>query len=1370
MRTVFVFLVFVLILGAFASDACARILRVPNQHQTIQAAVDASQMQDTILVAQGEYQENVSIIGRNLVLASQFIFTDDEEDIRGTIINGGANGASTVAIRQFSEVVLTGFTLTNGQTDFGGGIYCRESNVVFSHLEVHNCVTERNGAGIYCTQRTNAEIHDVYVHDNDAGYVGSGFGCYGGSVIDMYNSLFIDNYSDHVGGGLHCHGAELNIRNITVANNVALHSGGAVYVTSEGQVNATDVVFWNNEPHEVYVMSGFDATRFSVWFSDIMNGRNGVVSIDPNLFEWGVGNIDADPEFVDAENGDYRLLEDSPCIDAGSPENPPDPDGTRSDLGKWYFHQEEGGSIVLNVPDDFDSIQEAVDESADGDLVFVQPGEYFENLDFGGKEITVASRYYTTHSEMLIDETVIDGGGEGSVVVFEDEGPGAMLIGFTLTNGDSENGGGVFMQNSRAALTDLKIENCTAGNIGGGVYVQSAANQGPVLKNLKVRNNASDEYGGGIGLMQRENQDEDITRLENVAVHGNSAGAGGGGMYVSSGASFDGVEIFDNESEDFGGGVFCIHAGVEMHRTLIAGNSGPGTGPALRLWGSDVRLNRATIAGNQGDNNPAVFVAQGSNIDLINSIMYSNAPSGFEFAGEPNAISAGYCDIMNGRNAMRARQEDDLAWGEGNIDVDPVFADRQNGDYRLMAGSPCIDAGDPDHQLDPDGTPVDMGAYFHEQEFNFARLFAVPDDYETIQEAIDVASDGDTILVSPGRYRENLQFLGQNIIVASLFLVTRNPEYITSTIIDGGGEDVVVKITRGEWERTELCGFTITNGSGREGGGIFIYNSWPSIAHCLIMGNHAEDGGGGIFCYGAGPDLNNCTIVDNGAESGAGGLHLKNLAGPDALNTIIWGNENDQVVFYPELEPNNLWAYYCDIQGGEQGVVNGWNGAVDFDDNCIDEEPGFTDFDEGDFSLTENSPCIDAGDPETRPDYDGSRADLGALAFDHGGEDVELNIPLRPGWSLISTPIPPPVNTLEWIFGGVLANENLVLVKDWEGHFYYPDENYNRIDFWDFRCGYWVKVRGPDEVNFAGRPVAVDTPIPVERGWSIVSYFPATPQEPQVAFLNIEDDVELAKDQLGRFYLPEYDFSNMGLLRWGRGYQIKVAGDVDLVWNEPDERFRDAREYAFELPAPVHFDQKDPTGRNMSLVILSEDASEGGNYGELAAFSKSGACLGVVALKGAPPYGLAVWGDDPATPEVDGAIEGEPVDLHYWDGGKESILEPAWIEGAGKYSTDSWAAAEIELSTVPAEFALYPPYPNPFNSSVRLKYAIPQSGRVSLNLYDINGRHITTLVHRTQTAGFHQLTLQTEKWSSGVYFLKLELKGETKMVKVVCVK
>ena len=164
-----------------------------------------------------------------------------------------------------------------------------------------------------------------------------------------------------------------------------------------------------------------------------------------------------------------------------------------------------------------------------------------------------------------------------------------------------------------------------------------------------------------------------------------------------------------------------------------------------------------------------------------------------------------------------------------------------------------------------------------------AATISVPTDYAAIQGAIDAAVDGDLVLVAPGTYVENIDFLGKLITV----LAEAGPG---ETIIDGGEAGSVVKFTGGEIEESEIEGFTIRNGDAIEGGGIYCEDSSPTIANCAITDNRASasHGGGGIYCKYSSPSITNCTISENRA-TGVGGICCYH-AEPAITNCTIAGN------------------------------------------------------------------------------------------------------------------------------------------------------------------------------------------------------------------------------------------------------------------------------------------------------------------------------------------------------------------------------------------------------------------------------------------------------------------------------------------------
>ncbi|MBC8478103.1 hypothetical protein H8D51_01015 [bacterium] len=166
-----------------------------------------------------------------------------------------------------------------------------------------------------------------------------------------------------------------------------------------------------------------------------------------------------------------------------------------------------------------------------------------------------------------------------------------------------------------------------------------------------------------------------------------------------------------------------------------------------------------------------------------------------------------------------------------------------------------------------------------------AGTYHVPADFQSIQMAIDgVSPEGDTVVVAPGSYVENIDYHGRNIFLTSLYYLEGDESYIEQTVIDGGQNGSVITFIEGEERSAVLNGFTITNGSGRlsggytTGGGIFIDESSPSLTNCLVTGNNCAGitGGGGIFIYRSSVHLSNLTIRENSAQSLAGGLRVTN--------------------------------------------------------------------------------------------------------------------------------------------------------------------------------------------------------------------------------------------------------------------------------------------------------------------------------------------------------------------------------------------------------------------------------------------------------------------------------------------------------------
>jgi len=237
----------------------------------------------------------------------------------------------------------------------------------------------------------------------------------------------------------------------------------------------------------------------------------------------------------------------------------------------------------------------------------------------------------------------------------------------------------------------------------------------------------------------------------------------------------------------------------------------------------------------------------------------------------------------------------------------------------------------------------------------FGATIIVPDNYSTIQEALDASNPIDTILVRPGIYNENLVFPSWDIVLISEMGAMK-------TIIDGMSSGRVVTFTNGTGVGSVLSGFTLTNGTSTYGGGLYLDDAILTLENNLIVGNTASLYGGGVRCEDfATLILVNNTIVNNQAEFG-GGFY----GGEDSISTIVnsifWNNsapQNQGHEIYVGL--GTVDVSYCDVEGGQAEVSDTSGGTLVWGSGNIDANPEFIAAAIGDFHIELDSPCRDAG-------------------------------------------------------------------------------------------------------------------------------------------------------------------------------------------------------------------------------------------------------------------------------------------------------------------------------------------------------------------------------------------------------------------------
>jgi len=293
------------------------------------------------------------------------------------------------------------------------------------------------------------------------------------------------------------------------------------------------------------------------------------------------------------------------------------------------------------------------------------------------------------------------------------------VIDCTFSGNTAISGGGMSSDES-LTLVDCTFDRNEAGR-GGGLYCVAGS---PMLIRCTFDRNAAEYRGGGLysgGQFGHGNP-----TLVDCTFTGNTAGTDGGGMHNQSnfGPTVTSCTFIGNTAEDGGGINNKSSSGSKFVNCTFSGNSASRGGGMASNFISGT-ISNCTFVGNSARNGRALafdsfYQKAPSHLTMTNCILWDGDDEIWN--NDDSTIISSYNDVRGGRS------------GIGNIDADPLFVDPDNGNFRLLAGSPCIDGGnnnavaalagtdfdgnprfadDPDTEDTGCGVPVvvDMGAY-----------------------------------------------------------------------------------------------------------------------------------------------------------------------------------------------------------------------------------------------------------------------------------------------------------------------------------------------------------------------------------------------------------------------------------------------------------------------------------------------------------------------------------------------------------------------------------------------------------------------------------------------------------------------------------
>jgi len=701
-----------------------------------------------------------------------------------------------------SSPTVTGCEFSsNSARHYGGAMYNNES----SSPMLDNCTfsinTANYGGAIYCLKPSRAALANCTVTGNSALFNGGGLlGCRG----PVSNCTITNNTAD-IGGGLYeCYGP---ITNCIISGNSATSRGGALHSCNGPVISCTIA---DNSADALYLCSGA-IVNCIIWSVDPCNSTgNSILSASSvPLYSCvqsgsvGIGCISADPRFVDSENGNYHLLPNSPCKDAGNfyycmtfpstdrdgatrmaggqidmgcyeIDSMPDLDGDFLDATQECLYGtnpnipdtdgdgladgmeilagtnplEIDPSRIWQVPADAQTIQEALFFSRAGETIVLAEGTYYENIYLGGRNITLTST--DPNDSNVVSATIINGDTDcnpetmsGRVInLAGTKNTTCHIRGLTITGGSTNaRGGGIYGAGTSPKISKCIINNNQALDVGGGLYdcdgpIDNCAVTGNFAKDggglyycegpineCIITENTADFRGGGLfdcgGEFFCNGPYDCAFTITNCIVSDNLASSGAGMYNNLANPSLLNCTLSNNMALDFGGGVYNYANSPTFANCIFSRNSANNGGGIYNYEHTYSILTNCTFAENSAPNGNALACDSRDQIylsllQLANCILWDGGNEIWN--NNKSIILMNYSDVQGG-------------WpGVGNIDVNPMFADTNNSDYRLSAGSPCIDAGtdagvyeDPDGNIRPLNFPVvdnngdlpdfDMGAY-----------------------------------------------------------------------------------------------------------------------------------------------------------------------------------------------------------------------------------------------------------------------------------------------------------------------------------------------------------------------------------------------------------------------------------------------------------------------------------------------------------------------------------------------------------------------------------------------------------------------------------------------------------------------------------
>ncbi|MBD2757705.1 choice-of-anchor Q domain-containing protein [Spirosoma validum] len=947
-----------------------------SRHVIYNTGLDHTAVLDGVVITAGGGGANQLLVSLSTGLGGGICNLNSSPRFMNCLIQGntGTQGGGVYnesSSPQFTNCTIQGNTISGPiaiLSGAGGGMTNKSSSPVLTNCRIIDNASVVQGGGLY-NDRSSPLLINCVISGNSANQ-GGGVASINYSSPRFVNSLIRDNSAGLVGAGIYDEASNLTMTNCTITANrggtaSAIFHGTGLQGLSPGPIWLTNCIIYNSG---TFVFEPTAAHASYCLFGKRTNTDRYGFPIPPPQ---GTGNLILD-EATDAypfvSYFDATLIACSPAINAGDPNATTDTNGSTDlagnprlvdsaiDMGAYEFAGlgSAGGFPIriLQQPASGSAVTASSTVTATVGVSGSNPTYQWYKNDLNSPVSGQTSATLTLTNVQLSDEgvyfAVVTGcnaltstsfflnlelpiryvkvGGTGYGSSWTDAAGDLQAMINKLGQHQVYVAGGRYTSSASPGSFIMRNGVAIYGGFNPDTPESSPANRASVnpLTNLPFSTTLTANLPsstttvitnpGNVLVNVITNRDLDHTAiLDGFIITGGYANGSsgtnnlGGGLYNSnSNPRLLNCILRQNTAQGNGGGLYNTNSSPTLINCSVQANQALGNGGGLyNVNFSSPQLINCLLWGNTASLGKAIDNLNYSRPTLTNCISWNHdGPSAFLNEDGNSSLTASFCLIEPDATNYN---------GSNTLTGDPRFVNAAGGNFRLMAGSPAVNAGSPDAytaasgpatdlagQSRLSGGVIDLGPYEYQAlptpPIRYVRQNGTGDGTSWASAAGDLQSQVNApgvtqVWVAAGTYtpgpdrtdhfslKNGVSILGGFPPAGTPPLTDRNPASYT-TILSGDigqlGDNTdnsyqVVSNTNSGLDGTAVLeGFLITGGNGNSGGGgVRIENGSPRLVNCLLTGNRAYQGGGLYTAYSS-LTLINCTLSGNTADYGGG--------------------------------------------------------------------------------------------------------------------------------------------------------------------------------------------------------------------------------------------------------------------------------------------------------------------------------------------------------------------------------------------------------------------------------------------------------------------------------------------------------------------